>query len=96
MIAKIKVEGKEMLAVVLNEVTSLEDLQTYSNSLISLIGCVCSNGTLNGYENEIFGTTRLLEELQPTIDQAITMERAVFGGRFEPKKIEPKPCEIWI
>ena len=94
MITKIKIDGVERFAVVFDKLDSWEDLQLCSNGLLSLILAACNSDSMEN--NSIESAIRILQYLQPSISNVLSMERAVTGevSKIHPMKLQP--CEIYI
>ena len=96
MIAKINLDGKDRMAIVFDEVYTLDEIAEIRNSLTNLLGCFDGIYKECGYHDERAYAHQLLEALSPNVDQAFEMMSHYFGSNHKPKKAEKKLCEVYI
>ncbi len=100
MIAKINLDGKEHMAIVLDETFTFEYISKFRKSLNSYMqtmeahldseGCDCTLHEDNYYLHVLMG------EMDFTEDQLFDMLNSYYEGKYHSKNTEKKLCEIYI
>lgn len=100
MIAKIKFDGKEHMAIVFNDVCDISTILEVKHALNSFMQTLYSQvNDIQVIQSDAYNLHRLLEEMELTEDQAFNMFSLYFNGEhFNSGKetAEKKPCEIYI
>ena len=94
MITKVKFDGEEHLAIVINSSISWEDLQSDVNGLLDLMSVAC-NDSNEVFTSAIYSAVNIVRYFQPSTSNAFEMQRALFGDVSEITRMIPKKCEIY-
>lgn len=97
MIAQINFDGKDRIAIVLDEVYSFDSLALYQKSIINVLMALESSCDENCYQDDKANVLQFMAEMFPNIDQSFAMLNKYFnGGLSSAHKAEKRPCEIYI
>lgn len=97
MIAKINFDGKDHVAVVLNDVYDFDMLTVYQQSIINVLSALESSCDELAFQDDKANVLQFIAEMLPNIDQSFAMHSNYFGcGCKKADKAVKKPCEIYI
>ncbi|MCE2617687.1 MAG: hypothetical protein ACTTKN_09690 [Phocaeicola sp.] len=96
MIAKINLDGKEHIAIVLDEVWGYEAIWELKHAINSFMQSANASDDTDFLKEDVCNLHRLMGEIEISEDQAFEMFRAYFGSPHPHKKAEKKLCEIYI
>lgn len=100
MIAKINFDGKDRLAIVLDETMGFEYLNRFRHALNSYMETANAMYDAHGCDyvihEDAYYLHALLEEMEFSVNQEEEMTSAYFGKKPHLKTAEKQPCEIYI
>ena len=97
MIAKINLDGKDRIAIVLDDVYSFDSLASMQQSIINVLMALEFSCNENCYQDDKANVLQFLAEMFPNIDQSFAMMNKYFKDGLSCKSIaEKRQCEIYI
>lgn len=101
MLAKIKFDGKEHLAIVLNEYTGFDEIHTIKEALKSCLCIAATNPDIQLAGEELYEYVSFLCEIESNAKQMEEMHSTYFEDETRKKslkrnKVEKKDCEIYF
>lgn len=100
MIAKIKFDGKEHMAIVFDEVFDISTIFELKHAINSFMGTFYSQvDNVSIIQDDCYSLHRLLGEMELSESQAFSMFCSYFGRehfKCDKEAAEKKPCEIYI
>lgn len=97
MLAKIKFDGKEHLAIVLNEYTDFDEIHAIKKAMNTCLCCAVGNEDSLLPNEILYDYISFINEMETNEKQTFEMFTSYFGdGKNSRNKVEKKDCEIYF